>query len=73
MSVKIVNDFAVAPTVMEFSDMAVTDGQGAELMCTVRGAPLPSIVWLREESDVIYEEEKEEVCGRGYSSVNSML
>ena len=41
--------------------MAVMDGKEAQLLCAVRGSPLPKVVWLREESDVVFEEGNEEV------------
>ena len=46
---------------MESNGTAVMDGKEAQLLCAVRGSPLPKVVWLREESDVVFEEGNEEV------------
>ena len=66
---------SVAPSVVESLGMAVVDGQGAQLQCAVRGSPLPAVVWLREDTDAVFEEGDEEVsdgdddrdhCGDNY-------
>ena len=51
----------MAPSVVESRGTAVVDGQGAQLQCAVRGSPLPDVVWLREETDAVFEEGDEEV------------
>ena len=48
---------------MESGSTTVVEGQGAQLVCSVSGTPLPTVVWLREESDAVFEEENE---GVGY-------
>ncbi|KAK7497852.1 hypothetical protein BaRGS_00010986 [Batillaria attramentaria] len=58
----------VAPTIVKVGGAQVMDGMPAQLVCSVTGSPLPAVVWLREDTSTVYEEENVETKAQSRTS-----
>lgn len=46
----------VPPSIVDSEGASVKDGEAAQLICSAKGFPVPEIVWLREDTGMVFEE-----------------